>query len=367
MIIAIFILVAQSLLFLVHFFIYRTVVHFFGITQAGQLALTKVVFVVLSLSFFIASILAFRFYGLWVRAIYIPAVVWLGTLFWLFWASVFGRLIETIGKAVLPGKDFSRVGIGLILVALVVSAYGVWNSYQTRVKQVMVSMPNLPKAWQGRRAVLVADTHLGNVRNAGFSKKIAGLISAQKPDIVLVAGDFYDGTPENYRLLSEAFGQISSRFGVYFAPGNHEEFRDNTEMLSEMAKSNIKILNNKMEVVDGLQVVGVSYMATNRAEGEKKILEGLGINPKVASVLINHVPRHIPVAEEAGISLQVSGHTHNGQMFPINLITRLVYGKFYYGLNTSGALQVLTTGGAGTWGPPQRVGTNSEIVVITFE
>lgn len=90
MIIAIFILVAQSLLFFGPFFhLQDGRTFFFGITQAGQLALTKVVFVVLSLSFFVASILAFRFYGLWVRAIYIPAVVWLGTLFWLFWASVF--------------------------------------------------------------------------------------------------------------------------------------------------------------------------------------------------------------------------------------------------------------------------------------
>ena len=367
MMIAIFITIAQSFLFLVHFFVYRTFVHFFGISEPGQMSVTKAVFVVLSLSFLVASILAFRFYGVWVRFIYIPAVVWLGTLFWLFWAGILARLVEWIGHAAMPGKDLSRVGASLIILALLVSAFGVWNSYQTRVRQVTVALPNIPASWRGRKAVLVADTHLGNVRNLNFSKKIAGLISAQKPDIVFIAGDFYDGTPENFGLLAEAFGKIDSRFGVYFAPGNHEEFGDSAPKLRGIAESNIKVLNNRMEVVDGLQVAGVSYMATNNSADEKKLLEDMKLDTSVPSVLINHVPRHIPIAEAAGISLQVSGHTHNGQMFPINFITRLVYGKYYYGLNSSGNLQVLTTGGAGTWGPPQRVGTNSEIVVITFE
>ncbi len=85
------------------------------------------------------------------------------------------------------------------------------------------------------------------------------------------------------------------------------------------------------------------------------------------SILLNHVPNRLPLAEHAGVSLQLSGHTHGGgQMFPFNLITRRAFGKFTYGLQRFGELQVYTSSGAGTWGPPMRVGTHSEIVLLTF-
>jgi predicted MPP superfamily phosphohydrolase len=95
-------------------------------------------------------------------------------------------------------------------------------------------------------------------------------------------------------------------------------------------------------------------------------LEALQLNSGEASILLNHMPSRLPIVERAGVSLQLSGHTHVGQLFPFNWLTRRVFGKFIYGLQSFGALQVYTTSGAGTWGPPMRVGTQPEIVLLTF-
>ena len=96
-------------------------------------------------------------------------------------------------------------------------------------------------------------------------------------------------------------------------------------------------------------------------------LEALRIDRAAASILMNHVPNRLPIVEEAGISLQLSGHTHGGQFIPFTWLTRRVFGKFTYGLNSFGALQIYTSYGAGTWGPPMRVGTHPEIVLLTFQ
>ena len=96
-------------------------------------------------------------------------------------------------------------------------------------------------------------------------------------------------------------------------------------------------------------------------------LDGLHHDPGRASILLNHVPNRLPVVEQAGFSLQLSGHTHGGQLFPFNWFVRYAFGKYSYGLQRFGRLQVLTSSGAGTWGPPMRVGTRPEIVLLTFE
>ncbi|MBL8030345.1 MAG: metallophosphoesterase [Candidatus Doudnabacteria bacterium] len=362
MIIVGFLSFVQLTLFFGHFIVYKTFVKFFQITHPQNLLYTRLVFLLLSISFLVASALAYKFYGSFGRTAYASAAVWLGTLYWLVWASLFAWILYFL----LPHSISLKLGQSLFILALLVSAYGVWNSYQTKVKHITITIPNLPSEWQGKKAVLVSDTHLGNVRSLNFSKRIAELVSAQNPDIVLVPGDFYDGPPANYEELAEPFGKIKSTYGVYFAAGNHEEFGDAGPLLSAIAKSGVKVLNNQIENVNGLQIIGVGYGATVNKTSEKSILDGLNINRDLPSILLKHAPTNIETAEAAGISLQVSGHTHLGQVYPFRYLTKKIYGKFHYGASALNNTQVVTTSGVGTWGPPQRVGTNSEIVVITF-
>jgi hypothetical protein len=119
--------------------------------------------------------------------------------------------------------------------------------------------------------------------------------------------------------------------------------------------------------LDGLQVVGVPYRDGTYAPRLREILRGAQIDRESASILLIHAPDHLDIAEEEGVSLQLSGHTHRGQFFPWNLAVGRMYGRFAYGLQRLEKMQAYVTSGAGTWGPPLRVGTNPEIVLITLE
>lgn len=367
MLIAFVIFIIQTFLTLGHFFLYRTVVKFFNVTDPTAIFNLKIAFLILSFLFTFASVISFQYYGTVARGFYTISAVWLGTTYWLLLASFLAWAIYGITSVFSAQRIGLLLGSGLLVLALCVSAYGVWNSYQTKVRQITVTLKNLPKNWKGKKIALVADTHLGHVRNVNFSKKIADLVAKQKPDIVLIPGDFYDGTPAQYKTLAEPFGKIPSTFGTFFSPGNHEEFRNPNLYTEALSSAGIKVLANTKVEVEGLQIIGITFKDALTAKGEESILNSLKLDPKMPSILLKHEPSQIPTAEKAGISLQVSGHTHMGQVFPLSFITKKVYKNFNYKLKSFGNMQVYTTSGAGTWGPPQRVGTNSEIVIITLE
>ena len=127
------------------------------------------------------------------------------------------------------------------------------------------------------------------------------------------------------------------------------------------------MLNNEKIILDGLQIVGVHYRDSLNVEKFRSILKQAALDRDVASILLVHTPDRLAIAEEAGFSLQLCGHTHRGQFFPFTLLVSRIYGEYAYGLKRFGSLTVYTSCGAGTWGPPFRVGSNPEIVLIRFE
>jgi predicted MPP superfamily phosphohydrolase len=149
--------------------------------------------------------------------------------------------------------------------------------------------------------------------------------------------------------------------------GNHEEFSDSTKYLEAVTRSGIRVLNNEKVTVDGLQIVGVQDRDQANADRFRTILQRADLDRNRASILLAHVPHRLAIAEKEGVSLQLSGHTHGGQIFPFTWFTRRVFREFTYGLKRFGELLVYTSSGAGTWGPPMRVGTRPEILLIEFE
>jgi predicted MPP superfamily phosphohydrolase len=186
------------------------------------------------------------------------------------------------------------------------------------------------------------------------------------PDIVFIGGDLYDGEAVDVDQLIEPFSRISAPYGTYFITGNHEEFSDNTRYLKAVRRAGMRVLNNKMVELDGLQIIGVDYRDTRREEEFKRILKNMRIDRRKPSILLKHTPLHLQVAAEEGVTLQLSGHTHHGQVFLFRFITSWVYRGYDYGLKWFGSLLVYTSSGAGTWGPPMRLDTKPEIVVIAF-
>ena len=364
---ALFVGIVQSILFFGHWFLYRTFVRFFGLTNPSVLLTLRGAMALLSVSLVATSFLAFRYLSLPVRWVYTGAASWLGILYLLIIAAVLSWVFYGLIKLFHVPLDRKILIEILIGMALIASVYGFINAGVIRVTRIDVQLPGLSSPWKGRTAVWVSDTHLGQVRNHGFAEKIAAMIQNLRPDMVFIGGDLYDGEAVDLDKVTEPFSRISAPYGIYFITGNHEEFNDNTRYLQAVRRAGMRVLYNEMVELDGLQIIGVDYRDTRREEQFREILARMGIDRHKPSLLLKHAPLHLEVAREEGITLQLSGHTHQGQVFLFRFITSLVYQGYDYGLKWFGSLLVYTSSGAGTWGPPMRVDTKPEIVVITFK
>jgi uncharacterized protein len=361
------IVILQTVLFLTHFIVYET----WAFSPAGSdlpgTLWIKLVLGFLSVSFVAASLLAFRYTDAAVRAFYRIAAVWLGFLTFLFFAAVFSWII--FGAARLAGMNvsFHRMVEWLFGAAIVAALYGVFNANWTRITRTTIRLANLPPAWRGRKAALISDLHLGHMRNGSFLRRMVGKILKEEPDAIFIAGDLFDGTAIDVRRAAEPLSELVAPQGVYFVAGNHEQFGDDSKYLHAIAAAGVRVLINEKVEVDGLQIVGVPYR--NAAQGRQfaSVLQAIRLDRNRASILLTHAPDHPEIAEAAGVSLQLSGHTHLGQSIPWSWIARRIYRQFTYGLSRIGKMQVFTSSGAGTWGPPLRLGSNPEIVVLHFE
>ncbi len=359
-----FIAVLQSVLFLTHFLLYET----WEFASAGQshslwLGLTLGI---LSVSFVAASLLAFRYTNAVVRTFYRAAAVWLGLLTFLVVAAAFAWIIFGVTALAAININFHLTVEILFAAAIATGLYGVFNANWTRVTRMTVQLANLPTAWRGRRAALISDVHLGHVRNGRFLRRLVAKILREKPDAIFIAGDLYDGTAIDALRAAEPLNQLSAPQGVYFVAGNHEQFGDDSKYLGAIAAAGVRVLSNEKVDVDGLQIVGVPYRNAAPDSRFASVLRSIGLDRNRASILLTHAPDRPEIAEAAGISLQLSGHTHLGQFIPYSWMARRMYRQFVYGLSRIGKMQVFTSSGAGTWGPPLRLGSNPEIVVLEF-
>jgi predicted MPP superfamily phosphohydrolase len=366
---AIFIL--QALLLLAHWFVYSTCIAFWPGLSPAAVADLRATMLVLAFSFVPTSLLAFRFHNFAVRFLYWIAAIWLGFLNYLFWASCLIRLCWLMFSLVPLSADLPGIrplfAAVLYASAALTGLYGLVNLQIIRIRRIGIRLPNLPVSWRGRRAVLLSDLHLGSINGVRFCRRMTVLAASFNPDIVFLPGDIYDGTKGDLDLLIAPLKQLAPPYGIYFSTGNHEEFHNTTQYLDAVRRAGIRVLANELVNVDGLQVAGVLYRDSSSPLHMKAAIDDLRLDRAGTSILLNHAPTRLPIVEQAGFSLQVSGHTHGGQLFPFTWLTSRIYGRFTYGLQRFGALQVYTSTGCGSWGPPMRVGTRPEIVVMEFE
>ena len=360
--------IIQAFLFLVHIAIYATWIFFWGSPDSVRTAAElRLGLAILSVSFVGASLLAHQYFNPLVRAVYTIASIWLGLVNFLFLAAcacwiVYG--VPLLFGVHVDKRALAAVGFGLGLLG---GLGAIVNAAWTRVVRLKVTLPNLPSTWQGRTAALVSDLHLGHVRNTGFLRRIVRKLSRLRPDILFIPGDMFDGTALNLDQVLKPWADFSAPFGSYFIAGNHEQFSSAQKYFAAVNASGIRVIQNEMIVVDGLQIVGVHYRDSKNMERFREILREADLDRNAASILLVHDPNLLPIAADAGISLQLSGHTHRGQFFPFTKIVSRIYRQYAYGLHSLGDLQVYTSCGVGTWGPPMRLGSNPEIVLLQFE
>lgn len=362
-----FIAMMQSVLFLAHLFLYETWTFSpTGSGIAGTLWI-KVVLGCLSASFVVASLLALRYTNAALRAFYRVAAVWTGLVSFLFLAAVSCWMIFGVARLAGLEMNFHRTVELLFGAAVGAGLYGVCNASWTRITRTTVRLANLPAAWRGRTAALISDVHLGHVRNGSFLRRMVAKILKEQPDAIFIAGDLYDGTAIDARRAAEPLSKLVAAQGVYFVAGNHEQFGDDSKYLQAIAAAGVRVLSNEKVEVDGLQIIGVPHRSATQDGQFRSVLHGVRLDRDRASILLTHAPDHPEIAEAAGVSLQLAGHTHLGQFVPWSWMARRIYRQFVYGLSRIGKMQVFTSSGAGTWGPPLRLGSNPEIVMLEFE
>jgi hypothetical protein len=259
------------------------------------------------------------------------------------------------------------------LLVLGILIYGHWNFRNVKLKEYSLSMHNPQKAGQKLRIFYFSDSHFTSINNGSLLKKIRTLIEQSKPDLILMGGDVVDDTPENLERHQIGLGlqNITAPLGAYTCLGNHEYFNRFDEATRYLQAHGISVLrDSSVNIGDFVTVIGRDDLSGRRQNGERKSIPELmkaSGNASLPVILLDHQPFHLEQAEAAGVALQLSGHTHHGQMFPANLITSRIY-ELSWGYLKKGNTDFYVSSGIGGWGPLVRTASDAEAVIfdITF-
>ena len=241
-----------------------------------------------------------------------------------------------------------------VVLGLIVSLtiYSLINAMRLEVKTIEVTAP------VEKRIVHWSDVHLGSVSSRHL-KHLVEKTNALNSDLVLITGDLVD--PQG-NLTSDSLTPLNSLTApAYFVTGNHERYVGLGKVMSLLEKTPVIVLRNEVVLFDSLQLVGIDD--SDNRDQVRRNLAALELNPDFFTILLYHQPEGFKDAEAAGVDLMLSGHTHNGQIWPFHRMVRLRF-KYVKGLHTIGDMNLYVSTGSGTWGPPMRLGSRNQITMI---
>lgn len=298
----------------------------------------------------------------------------LGVVWVAFSWSVAGALLHAV-LAVAGVGDPARsqvIAAGVAAVSVVLVAWGIAEARRVpRVRAVDVSIPGLGAAFDGLRLVVVTDTHFAALDRLRWSERVVEVVNAQRPDIACHAGDLADGPVPRRRAQVDPLGKVEAPLGRFYITGNHEYFGDAQGWIDHMTGLGWQPLRNEHRTLtrgsDTLVIAGIDDPTGASLPGHGPDLPSAltGAPPGAPVVLLAHQPKQIADSAAAGVALQISGHTHGGQIWPFHYLVRLDQ-PVVAGLSTHGRTQLYTSRGTGFWGPQLRVFAPSEITVLTL-
>lgn len=350
-----------------HAFVFTSAAHFFTFSPLARKILQGAL-AILALSFPVATWIAHRYESAFTRTLYFIASGWLGVLVNLVLAFLVSWTVLFIFQAIRPDAPLEWIGATCVALAVLFSAYGIWHAFDPQVKRITVSIPNLPAEWKGKTIVQLTDVHLGHIYRDRFLAGIVRQVNALDPEMVVITGDLFDGMDGNLGVLVGPLDDLRSVRGTYFVTGNHETYLGLETAFAALAQTPVVILKDEVRDLGGLKLIGVSY--PERGDPKDLVQTLAALTPQFAgqpNILLYHAPVSIDRVSQSGVNLELAGHTHKGQQFPFGLITALVHQGYDYGLYRLGDYTLYTSSGVGTWGPPMRIGTDSEIVALTLE
>ena len=380
---ALFFVVALSLAGSLHYYVWARLVRDLALPVAWHRGLTALVvglFLSIPLTFTLAR--GPRFEGM--RPVLLATFGWFGILFlvvMLLAAVDVGRLglgvvARFLGDA--PPEDPERrlgitrmLGLGVALLAGGASAVAARSGLtELVVKRVTVPLARLPDALSGTTIVQLTDLHVGATIQRGFIERVVRETNALEPDVIAITGDLVDGSVDQLREHVAPLAGLRAKHGVFFVTGNHEYYSGAEAWCAELARLGIRVLRNeRISIGEGaasFDLAGVDdYSAHRFGRGHgadlARALEGRDDSREL--VLLAHQPRQVFEAAKRGVGLQLSGHTHGGQIFPWNFFVRLQQ-PVVSGLERFGRALVYVSNGTGYWGPPMRLGAPAEITEL---
>ncbi len=298
------------------------------------------------------------------KILFLIGASWFGIMFSAFTIFVIKFILRLIFKKHDKVLTISAIAVTVILVisSMLISLYGL------RVREIELTYKNLPPELDGVTIVQLSDLHICNITTEKWFENVIEKTNALNPDLVVITGDLMDTNICNYENYCNIIKKIEAKKGVFAVPGNHEYYTGFENFLKIQEKSNVRILiNENSRVSENFFIAGIDDPTGKRTgKREPDIKKALkDIPPGSFIILLSHRPEYFDEAVEKGVHLVLAGHTHAGQIFPNDLLIRF-YMKYHYGLYKIENSYLYTTSGTGTWGPPMRLFTRSEIVKITL-
>jgi uncharacterized protein len=257
----------------------------------------------------------------------------------------------------------------IVAVAVGVTAYGAYEAANPSITRFELSSPELPSEFDGVEVALVTDLHAGAVRSADFTQQVVDLVGEQQPDLVVIAGDLVDGTAARYSPELAPLAGLEAPLGVFATTGNHEMFEDTANWVRAFEDVGLHVLRNESVALerDGASVVlaGVDDATGQGTFAPDYDAALAGVDPSGFTLFAAHQPLQAFEVEGRGVDLQLSGHTHGGQMWPINYLVPLQQ-PMLEGQASIAGTSVLTSRGVGAWGPAIRVAAPPEVPIITL-
>lgn len=252
-----------------------------------------------------------------------------------------------------------------LFITCILLGYGYYRYTHPEVNIVSLQINKIVEGKKQLRIALVSDVHLGNGTTKSRLKQYTRIINEQHPDLILLAGDLIDNNiePVKTERMGEELSEWNASLGIYMVPGNHEYFAGIEKCKQFVCEKTpfVWMQDTTIRLANGIQIIGRDDRTNMRRQTLSSLTGSIDVTSPI--ILIDHQPYHLEEAEKCGIDLQVSGHTHHGQIWPLSLLTDHLF-EVSHGYRQKGKSHFYVSSGLSLWGPPFRIGTTSELVIM---
>lgn len=273
-------------------------------------------------------------------------------------------------------QDYAKTklltGLIVLLLTFITVTYGFINANNIKLKTIQLDIPKKNSALSSLNVFYFSDAHFTPVNNGRIAKKIIDLANQVKPDIILIGGDVIDDKSNQLKRIGidKELRQLKAKYGVYTINGNHEYISNITAADNFLNENKVKVLRDSMITIENsIQIIGrEDASASNFAGSIRKSVAELVASARkdLPIILLDHQPFRLGEAAAQNVDLQLSGHTHHGQMWPFSIITKMIY-EVSWGYKKINNTHFYVSSGVGTWGPPVKVGNDAEVINFKIE